>query len=205
MNDANFRAITGVLGYNGLNVQRCRGGGGTPLGATQEVSAPMCAKRTPSIHIPSQPPVVRFWHNVPIAGIDECWAWQGSKNPDGYGKMEINCSSVRAHRFSWEIHNGPIPKGLHVLHRCDNPSCVNPHHLFLGTHSDNMKDMVAKGRHRGGPQGERARSAKLTPALVLEIREKAAHGMSYPELGREYGMSTSAIGNVVLRRTWKHV
>lgn len=207
MKTLEIRAVTGFLRYNWCTYKRGEAVLQTPLAVTPKELASMPDNRTSSSLDSPQSSYDRFWFHVPLAGPDECWEWQGRRTPDGYGQVRLIgvASPVRAHRLSWEIHNGPIRNALHVLHHCDNPACVNPRHLFLGTHSDNMKDMVAKGRHRGGPQGERARSAKLTPILVVEIREKAAQGVSYPELSHEYGMSTSAICNVVLRRTWKHV
>lgn len=83
-----------------------------------------------------------------IVRVAGCWVWTGSKIPTGYGKLSIHNKKVAAHRLSWALHNGPIPAGLHVLHRCDNPPCVNPEHLFLGTDGDNAADKVSKGRQR---------------------------------------------------------
>ena len=91
-------------------------------------------------------PEDRFWRKVDKSG--ECWLWQGATYCRmHYGCLGIGGRTTRAHRFSWELHNGPIPDGLCVLHRCDVPRCVNPDHLFLGTKLDNMKDRTAKGRH----------------------------------------------------------
>lgn len=89
----------------------------------------------------------RFWAKVQKAGPDDCWPWLASRMPKGYGKLGIASTTPKlAHRVSWELHYGPIPEGLFVCHRCDNPPCVNPAHLFLGTCTDNLRDMVAKGR-----------------------------------------------------------
>lgn len=100
------------------------------------------------------PPEVRLWSKVPVRG-DGCWEFAGAKSHKGYGQLPIwrDGRSIprSAHRLSWELANGPIPAGMSVLHRCDNPPCVRPDHLFLGTQSDNMQDMVAKGRAYAGP------------------------------------------------------
>ena len=82
-----------------------------------------------------------------VEKTDQCWLWLAGKNKDGYGKVKIHGRSLQAHRVSWEIHHGPIPAGLNVLHRCDNPACVNPAHLFVGTALDNNRDRDAKGRN----------------------------------------------------------
>lgn len=109
-----------------------------------------------------------FWPKV-VKG-PECWGWAGAKTPDGYGKLKTSGHRIYAHRLSYEIHHGPIPYGQHVLHRCDNPSCTRPDHLFAGTHSDNMKDCLAKGRYfnqrrthclNGHPYSENAIYSKL--------------------------------------------
>lgn len=102
----------------------------------------------------------RFWEKVLITPFYECWEWLGSKDKDGYGYFG---HKDKAHRFSWKINNGVIPHKIHVLHKCDNPSCVRPQHLFLGTHEDNMKDMAKKGRAKWGgkiPLMERQASCK---------------------------------------------
>jgi hypothetical protein len=103
--------------------------------------------------------------------------------------------------------NGPIPEGLVICHRCDNPSCVNPAHLFLGTHADNVADKMRKGRHRTNPhKGEDHRSAKLTQEQVLEVRRRfAVGGISKAALGREYGVTQTTIDHIILRATWRHL
>lgn len=90
----------------------------------------------------------RFWENFTVSGIDECWIWRGWKDVHGYGKIYVleQKKDVGAHRVAWELAKGPIPDGLFVLHKCDNPPCMNPEHLFLGTHGDNMRDCAKKGR-----------------------------------------------------------
>lgn len=90
----------------------------------------------------------RFWDKVDIKGPDDCWEWQRSLNNGGYGRSHFNGKQIKAHRLSFLLTHHEIPEGMLVLHKCDNPKCVNPDHLFLGTHYDNMQDMKAKGRAR---------------------------------------------------------
>ncbi len=138
-----------------------------------------------------------------------CWEWTGATTMSGgYGRLR---ASDRAHRVSWEIHRGPIPAGLYVLHHCDNPPCVNPEHLFLGTHADNVRDMVEKGRNiqRAHPEklarGERVNTARLTVERVLEILRKHREGRSMWSLAKEYGVAPCAVQKIVHGKAWKHV
>jgi hypothetical protein len=147
-----------------------------------------------------------------------CWLWVGSKDADGYGTLKRQRKSWRAHRLSYELYCGPIPPEIYVLHRCDNPSCVRPDHLFLGTNDDNMRDMVQKGRQAAGdghwhalypertPCGERQGRAKLTEVDVRAIRAAYARGnVRMLELARDYSVSPSNIGAIVRRDTWRHI
>ena len=123
----------------------------------------------------------------------DCWHFLGSKNTDGYGTLGGNT----AHRLSWEAHRGPIPKGLRVLHRCDNPPCINPRHLYLGTASDNNHDMYRRGR-----RSIVMPARKLTEDQVRIIRK----GFWTPAaLGRLYGVTGSTVSKVRKGRTWKHL
>jgi hypothetical protein len=112
--------------------------------------------------------------------------------------------SESAHRVAWELERGPIPEGLLVCHRCDNPSCVNPSHLFLGTQGDNMRDKVAKGRH--DTRGERNARARLTEGQVWEIKSILAAGqLSHREIGALFGVARGAVGDIHCGRKWKHL
>lgn len=122
----------------------------------------------------------------------ECHLWTGAKHPFGYGQA----ATKLAHRLTWENTNGPIPKGLCVLHKCDNPPCCNPEHLFLGTKGDNARDCAAK---------ERSSTRKLTGPQVLEIRARRANGETGIVLARAFGVSEKNIGHIVHRETWKHL
>ena len=134
---------------------------------------------------------------------DDCWLWQKSKTKQGYGQTTYKKKRMYTHRVSWTIHNGEIPDGAQVLHKCDTPPCVNPDHLFLGTNRDNVDDKIAKGRV---PLGEQASGSKLTQKQVLEIRKLHAEGLlSQGQLGRNYGVSDVTINNIVHRRQWKHI
>ncbi len=160
----------------------------------------------------------RFWKKVNKGAPNECWEWIAAKIPDGYGRMVVGTKQFLSHRLSYCIHAGTNPP-IHVLHTCDNPACVNPAHLFSGTHTDNMRDRNAKGRsgHRKGDnhharlrpellaRGERQHLAKLTAESVREIRGLYADGASKEQLAARFGVTRQSIGSVVARQTWKHV
>lgn len=137
-----------------------------------------------------------------VVKTDSCWLWVGGKNKQGYGKLRIGGKGgehVRAHRVSYELHRGPIPDGFFVMHKCDNPSCVNPEHLDIGTAMDNVADMVSKDRHT---YGERTKKSKLTNLAVSVIRES---GASVQELMATFNVSKATVYQVKQGRTWKHV
>ena len=148
--------------------------------------------------------VSRFWSHVDRS--NECWEWTGHHNRYGYGRISIGSRldgtsrEVMAHRYSWELHYGPINDAL-VLHRCDNRKCVRPDHLFLGTNADNTNDMVAKGRVA---KGEQLPQAKLTEADVRRIREMATT-MTHQAIADLYGVRQPAISRIVHRKRWGHV
>jgi hypothetical protein len=151
--------------------------------------------------------VERFASPEPNTG---CWLWMGWVDKQGYGGTWFGKRGPfwAAHRLSWTAHRGPIPAGLYVLHRCDNPACVNPGHLFLGTHQDNMDDMVRKGRAAPAEmhaRGERNAKAKLTAEKVADIRTRYASGESLAALGRAFAVTPQAVRAVILRESWRHV
>lgn len=150
-----------------------------------------------------------FWKHVDKNAPDGCWPWMGNQNGQGYGRI---CShrgghTKMAHRVSYELTYGPIPEGLCVCHRCDNPLCVRPDHLFLGTKRDNIQDCIRKGRFtQAGGNPERREThwaAKLTWQTVREIRQRYQDGDSVAVLSRSYNMSDSTISDVVHYASWR--
>ncbi len=158
----------------------------------------------------------RFWKKV--NKTNDCWLWTASNNYQ-YGTLNIKNKICKAHRLSWELHYGKIPDELHVLHHCDIPLCVNPDHLFLGSHQDNMKDMIEKGREtfkKGfdikkvcpnlviNNKGERNGRSKLTEKDVLEIR-KLSSLMTHVKLAKIFKMSPVTISEIVNNKSWTHI
>lgn len=145
----------------------------------------------------------RLWTKVAItANPDLCWEWQASLHKNGYGRIKDKRFVSLAHRIAWELTYGKIPDGLWVLHRCDNRKCCNPKHLFLGTHQDNMADMVSKFRGKS-LKGEKSPMHKLTAEIVNEIRLRyARERISQKELGRQYGVVQSIIGYIINWKIW---
>lgn len=176
---------------------------------------------------------MRFWGKVRIG--DGCWEWQAAiKKGAGYGVFGVSTArrAQRAHRVAYELANGPIPDGMLVCHRCDNPRCVRPSHLFLGTAADNSADMVSKDRQVRGDlhhfrrdpstrptgdrngsrrhperrrRGEEGPNAKLTAEQVREIRTLASSGLGARPIAERFGVSRTLVRLIVARRTWRHV
>lgn len=145
-----------------------------------------------------------FWNRV--TKTPGCWIWTGYIGKGGYGFLTVDSKSYTAHRYSWQLYNGPIPFGFCILHSCDNPPCVNPDHLFLGTHQDNSTDMMEKGRnYRQGmhrPGGRRS-GHKLIKPWVEVVKFGLRHGESGASLGRRFGVSRQMINLIKLGKNWK--
>ena len=153
-------------------------------------------------------PIKRFWERCDKSGgSDACWNWTAGCFVDGYGQIKVKGKPTKAHRLSWEIHNGPIPAGKLICHSCDNNRCVNPKHLFLGTHKDNMDDMRNKGRDNyvRSQWGENHADAKLTEKDVLEIRRLKEEGVSANHLSERFGVCAVQIRAIIRRQYWKHI
>lgn len=152
------------------------------------------------------PPMERFWLYVDRG--DECWEWTGDRDSRGYGRFHsVSTRTEQAHRLSFEIAFGPIPAGLCVCHACDNPSCVRPSHLFLGTHQENIADAVSKGRMNLGARNgwatvpERMRTRRppvhVSPEKVAELRRLFASGKTMGQIARQLGLSTSGVSRIL--------
>ena len=145
----------------------------------------------------------RFYDKIDIKSETECWNWRACKL-NGYGQFKVSGKTTSAHRYMYELVKGRIPKGIHVLHTCDNPSCVNPNHLFLGTHKENMEDKVRKGR-MVDISGEKCGTSKLKETDILIIRELSEKGYSGVMLSTLFLVTPGAINQILNRRTWRHI
>lgn len=136
-----------------------------------------------------------------------CWVWTGQRNNRGYGMIYVKGSLKLAHRVGWELKNGPIPKGKLGLHTCDNPGCVNPDHIYVGTHKENTQDMIRRGRSNyRGPIGERASRSKLKSKQVQKIRRLWKNGNhSFASLATKFPVSYQSIACIIRRKTWRHL
>lgn len=138
----------------------------------------------------------RFWKYVDKGLSPDCWIWTGAHLKGGYGRIRINEKIILAHRFSYEIHNGKIPNKMCVCHICDNPKCVNPSHLFLGTQKDNVDDMVNKNRQ----------FSKLTLNQVKEIKKLCCEGkLKQREIAKTFNISRGTISDIYSNKSWRHM
>ncbi len=160
---------------------------------------------------------LRFWDKVDKQGPEGCWVFTGSRNSDGYGSFNARPTTDRAHRAAWILTYGEIPESMSVLHRCDNPPCCNPNHLFLGTHLDNVRDRHLKGRSRGPRpgenvatkhpeyfRGERNGRAKVNWGIVSAIREAYGTGKyRQVDLAKRYGLVQTQVSRIIRNEHWK--
>lgn len=178
-------------GYCGMHYQRNRKNGSPDDGAMSHA-----------------PPEVRFMRRVEKSETG-CWMWKGAgSRKTGYGLCQPGgkgTSGVLAHRFSYQMHKGPIPKGLHVRHSCNVRRCVNPDHLSVGTHQDNMDDMTTEQRVAAAPKGEAHHAAVLNEEAVRDIRSRSKMRGFIAGLSKQYGVTKSTIGAVRNGSAWKHV
>ena len=146
-----------------------------------------------------------FWAKV--RKTSSCWNWIGGTHV-GYGWMTRKNKQIMAHRFSWKIHRGPIPPGAYVLHKCDNRLCVNPKHLFIGTHAENMADMKKKGRKNGingERRGESHGMSKLTEQNVRDIRHLASKGFTQRQIADQFHVTQANVWYIIHREAWRHI
>lgn len=153
--------------------------------------------------------IERFWRKVSIESLDGCWNWMAHKNHDGYGvsKLKINgkWSVIFAHRVSYYLYYGVFIEGDNrCLHKCDNPSCVNPNHLFIGTQGDNVRDMHSKNR-QVTPKGSASGMSKLNESQVIEIKEMLEMGVSAKHISEKFGVCKNNIYSIKNGKTWKGV
>ncbi len=150
--------------------------------------------------------VERFYEKIGF-GLTDCWYWIGFVDKDGYGRTSM-LGEKSAHRLSWILYFGDIPKGNHVLHKCDVPNCVNPHHLFLGNQKDNNKDMKEKHRNKVPKVrfGEFCNLHKLTNEKVLEMRKlREEKRMKFTEIAQIFNVSVKAATRAINKKSWRHI
>lgn len=145
----------------------------------------------------------RFWEKVDIRGTSECWEWCASKRSGEYGQFSIAGKTYKANRIAYEFFYGSFDKSLFVLHECDNPGCVNPAHLFLGSHTDNMKDMVTKKRSACGENHGRAVLSEKDVIDIVDLYNSGQH--THDSIAALYGVDSPAIYKILNGRTWAEI
>lgn len=157
-----------------------------------------------------------FWDKVLIQDDDSCWLWQAAKYQNGYGAFRVpkgfpySTKMILAHRFAYLLTHGTdsIPESYKVCHSCDMPSCVNPNHLFVGTQSDNLNDMISKNRHskvRRYQRGETNFSSKVKLEQVLAMRDMYSNGISIADIAKQLNVDRRNVWAIVHRKSWTHV
>lgn len=147
------------------------------------------------------PPVERFWRRV--QKTDDCWLWLGGRRGDGYGAWVYEGKQQGVHRLAYMLEVGPIPQGMVVMHSCDNPICVNPSHLSLGTPAENSADAAHKGRRL---PGSRNHQAKLTEPQVISMRSLYDRGTwTQKELAHKFDVSPALVNHILNRKAWRHI
>ncbi|HDD9091832.1 TPA: HNH endonuclease [Escherichia coli] len=146
--------------------------------------------------------IKRFESSYKVNETTGCWESTYSKNKGGYTKFVAFGVTMLSHRVAFELYHSPIPSGKMVCHKCDNPCCVNPEHLFLGSAQENMDDKIEKGRHRGAKKGHAHHGAKLTEWQVVEIRKRLSEKESQYKIAKDMGVSQSIISNIKTGKRW---
>lgn len=146
----------------------------------------------------------KFYSNIRINPETGCWEWAGLRDKKGYGIFKALGFTHRANRFSWLLHKGEFPNELYVCHKCDNPPCVNPDHLFLGTQKDNMQDMVRKGRNADS-KGIKNPRASLYDDAIIQIRKLWDLGESVKEIAIHFCVPKSTVQKIISNETWTHL
>lgn len=145
-----------------------------------------------------------FWNNINKKSPTECWEWQKGKNKDGYGQFKFMGRNQSTHRVAFFIEYGEFDKKLCVCHKCDNPTCCNPNHLFLATSAENTQDKVLKGRHKV-PCGEKNGQSKLFDKDIIKIRNLYSRNMPQSIIAKLFNLHQSNVHHIVHRKTWGHV
>lgn len=141
----------------------------------------------------------RFEKFIELIPFTDCWIWNGNRDKNGYGRISVGGTQQQAHRVSYMLYHGDFPTDLYVLHKCDNPSCVNPNHLWLGTTQENTQDKIRKGRQL---RGEKIGNSKLSDCVAREIKYSTERNYV---LAKKFGVSKGIISNIKTGRTFKHL